>query len=261
MPVLILGDCHAQWDKLIAAIAAGVSRHGASTIIQVGDFGFFPMLFPRLEERLSQRPFPVPVHVIEGNHDDHAWLWGQHADGAFARWAAWNLIVHRRGEVAAIEGISTGFLGGALHADRNQEGSTAKATTCWVMDREADRAAVAFDTASVDLVVTHSCPHSIGIGMRGAAELFIAVERYIRARGFDPGPFEDCGEPGLSRLYSRLAHRPRSWVYGHFHTHRVARVGTTEFRCVGSSDGSDGRSPSAGHLLDPELWTWEVVEL
>lgn len=262
MSLLVLGDCHAVWARLITAIDGGHAQHGATAVIQVGDFGFFPIYIPLLIEAMAGRRFPVPVHVIDGNHEDHAWLWGQAAAGVCERWAAdLNLIVHRRGDTAVIDGVRVGFLGGALHADRSQHGSTAKGTTNWITNKEADRAASAFAAAEVDLVVTHSCPHSIGVGMAGSPDLFIAVERYIRAKGFDGGPFEDCGEPALTRLWTRLARPPRSWVYGHFHTHRDVQVGSTAFRCVGSCDGSDGKHPTIGHLLDPGTWSWTTVAL
>ncbi|MBA3936229.1 MAG: metallophosphoesterase [Planctomycetes bacterium] len=262
MTLLVLGDCHASWSMLIDAIDVAVARHGVTAVIQVGDFGFFPLYFPLLEKMLINRPFRVPVHVIEGNHEDHAWLWAQAADGAFNRWAKeFNLIVHRRGDVASVAGITVGFLGGALHADRSQHGSTAKGTTNWVTNREADRAALAFNATSIDLMVTHSCPHSIGVGIHGSAELFLAVERYIQAKGFDGGPYDDCGEPALVRLWKKLERSPKSWVFGHFHTHREAEVGETVFRCVGSIDGSDGRNAPLGYILNPGNWTWETVEL
>ena len=118
MPILILGDCHGVWPKLIDAIDIGVDRYGATSVIQVGDFGFRPDQFPALEVDLTRKPFPVPVQVIDGNHEDHAWLWQAEAVGDFLRWAStFNLIVHRRGDTAIIEKLRIGFLGGALNTE------------------------------------------------------------------------------------------------------------------------------------------------
>ena len=262
MSILILGDCHGAWAKLIDAIANGVERHGVTTVIQVGDFGFFPNLFPKLEVALAGRPFPVPVHVIDGNHEDHAWLWQQAKAGEFARWdATHNLIVHRRGDTALIEGVRVGFLGGALHADRRQHGSIAMGTTNWVTERDVEQAVAAFSTAGVDLLVSHSCPHSIGVGMQASPHLLLSVELHIRARGFDSGPLDDCGEPALRGLWAGLKPAPRAWVFGHFHAHQRTRIRDTLFRCVGSSDGSDGYARPWGHLLEPVTWTWSEVDL
>lgn len=262
MTLLILGDCHAAWSRLIAAIGAGIARHGVTAVIQVGDFGFFRSTMARFEDLMGGAAFPVPVHVIDGNHEDHAWLGQQATAGDIARWASTHrLLLHRRGETAVIDGLRIGFLGGALHADRPQQGSSSRGTTNWITNGEAGRAAQAFNRTKPELIVTHSCPHSIGIGMQGAPELAHTVERYITARGFESGLIEDCGEPGLTRLWASLTHRPAHWAFGHFHTHRETCVGATVFHCVGSCDGSDGRTRPCGYLVGSATAGWRRVEL
>ncbi len=260
--ILVLGDRHADWLALQDAIERAVGDDGVSTVFQVGDFGFFQELFASLERQLRKRPWPVPVHVIDGNHEDHRWLWRQGDDGTFARWSRdYNLHVHRRGETATLEGVSTGFVGGALHADRPQQGSPETGTSNYLTDQEADRAAEAIEAAQVDLLITHSCPHSIGVGIQGSPAFSASVELFIRGEGFSSGPIEDCGEPALTRLWHRLRRRPPMWAFGHFHRHAVSRVATTTFRCVGSVDGSDRRSTTLGHVLDPQRREWSQVEL
>jgi hypothetical protein len=261
MSLLFLGDCHARWTALIHAMdAAADAPRPITAVIQVGDFGLFPQFMAVLEDHLRQRPLRLPLHVIDGNHEDHAWLRAL-GPADLAQWAALGLHLHARGTVATIAGIPVGLLGGALHADRPQHGSTAQGTTNWVSDREADRAAAAFHAARVDLVVTHSCPHSLGIGMRGSPMLEPLVALHVRAKGFNSGPDFDCGEPGLHRLYMRLPKAPRAWVFGHFHTHHEATIAGTTFRCVGSLDGTDRRPRPLGHVLDPVTWTWSTLDL
>ena len=120
MLILLLGDCHGRLDLVHNVCIQARAHYGIEAAIQVGDFGFYPKV---LNKYLHEGPrcFPVPLHVIDGNHEDHGWLTTSRADGTLAAWEAANLYVHARGTVAAIGGMRIGFLGGALHADRRQE--------------------------------------------------------------------------------------------------------------------------------------------
>src|SRR5258708_4285235 len=120
MKILILGDSHGRLDLIHSACLEAIDIYGIETAIQVGDFGFFPKV---MNTFLHEGPgrFSVPVHVIDGNHEDHGWLLKARTAGEVAAWSAANLHVHGRGTVAEIGGAAVGFVGGALHADRRQE--------------------------------------------------------------------------------------------------------------------------------------------
>jgi hypothetical protein len=120
----------------------------------------------------------------------------------------------------------------------------------WVSGADVDRAVAAYTATPPDLLVTHSCPARIGVGMVGAPSLADDVEHFVRRAGFSSGPSHDCGEGGLTDLWNRLPRRPALWVFGHFHRVHQRRVGDTIFTCVGCSDGSDGAERPAFHLLD-----------
>jgi hypothetical protein len=154
-----------------------------------------------------------------------------------------------------------GFCGGALHVDQPQVGSSEHGTTNWVTDQEADKAAAMFAMHRSDLIVTHSCPHSIGVGMQGNPYLEEEVERHVTRRGFSAGPLSDCGEPGLLELWKRLRYRPREWVFGHFHQHRVSQVDGVRFRCIGAIDGSDHRAEPVMYVLDTTMWAWTTMTI
>src|SRR5476651_2682718 len=152
MKILFLGDCHTAWHRLIDGVGHGVSAYGIDVAIQVGDFGFFPSKMTMLLSGWTGR-FPVPLHVIDGNHEDHAWMMKQKLSGTYDLWITEkNTIVHDRGSVASIGGTTFGFCGGALHADRRQHGSIDKGTTNWLTNRQADRAADAFNAAKIDVM-------------------------------------------------------------------------------------------------------------
>jgi predicted phosphodiesterase len=266
--ILLLGDCHGRLDLVHQACLAANAEYGVEAAIQVGDFGFFPKI---LNKYLHEGPrrFPVPLYVIDGNHEDHGWLLTSRTDGTLAAWASANLYVQGRGSVAEIGGMQMGFLGGALHADRRQEWSGQwkptptdgvplnrrrtprdPAWANWVTEGDVERAITAFTATPPDLLITHSCPAGIGVGMVGALPLIEDVERFISRAGHHSGPFHDCGEGGLTAVWHRLSRRPPCWVFGHFHQFHDRTVADTRFVCVGSSDGSDGAKTIRPVLLD-----------
>jgi hypothetical protein len=251
------------------ACAAAQERWGIGAAIQVGDFGFFPRILRRYlaEEHLR---FPVPLHVIDGNHEDHKWLRRAVDSGEAERWLEADLHVHRRGTVSGFGGASVGFLGGALHADRRQEwagqwihGKQARIPVDpewanWVTQADCRRALDAFTAAPPDLLVTHSCPGGIGIGIPGHPALLEPAERFISNAGFRAGPFDDCGDGGLTRLWEGLTVKPPTWVFGHFHRLHDHLVGGTRFVCVGSSDDTDGRPAITPVIYDTDTRTLTI---
>jgi hypothetical protein len=90
------------------------------------------------------------------------------------------------------------------------------------------------------LVISHSCPAGIGIGITGAQSLIEDADRFITRAGHHAGPYHDCGEGGLTSLWNTLPTRPRHWLFGHFHQVSEAIIDQTTFICVGSTDDSDG---------------------
>jgi predicted phosphodiesterase len=260
--ILLLGDCHAAWHRLLDGVATVVARDSIDLAIQVGDFGFFGQYSPAPLGGGSAYRLAVPLHVIDGNHEDHAWLAKQRRAGVLDRWATeQNLHVMPRGAVLQLDDVTIGFCGGALHADRRQEGCIDRGTTNWLTLREARTAAQAFSQAKVDLIVTHSCPHSLGVGMQGNPYLSDSVERYCTLKGHNTGPLGDCGEPGLTHLWGHLTYRPRLWTFGHFHVHHDVVVDRVRFHCLGALDGSDGRAEPIGYLLDTATWRMRPVAL
>ena len=234
MRVLIVGDVHGQHERLADILRREQAAHGIAAAIQVGDYGF--------DRNMARRhpSYPVPVHVIDGNHEDHDWLQGALGAGASARWRTHlNLFYQPRPSVTRIGKTTVGFIGGALHVDRPQRHNRVAGLPNYILRRHADEASALFNRARPALIVSHSCPSRIGIGVSGPDELMGGVIDHIVSAGFDPGPREDCGEAELSRLWQALEYRPHAWVFGHHHRPHATTVDDTNFVCVGDLDASE----------------------
>lgn len=247
MRVLIVGDVHGQHERLAAMLARDRSAHGVAAAIQVGDYGFDKGMVRR------HPSYAVPVHVIDGNHEDHGWLqWALDAK-ADTRWRTHlNLHYQPRPSVARVGNTTVGFIGGALHVDRPQQHNRDAGLPNYILRRQADRAITLFNEARPELVVTHSCPSRIGIGLSGPLELMGGVIDHVVSAGFDPGPREDCGEAELTRVWQGLDYRPRAWVFGHHHRLHAMSIDGTLFVCVGDVDASEAR---------PVMWDAEARSL
>jgi predicted phosphodiesterase len=252
MRVLIVGDVHGRHQELAEALWQAQADYRIEAAIQVGDFGFGRnLLASGAEDRVR---FPMPLHAIDGNHEDHGWLRRSLLTGAARGWVReLNLVFQPRASVAQLGSSKVGFLGGALHVDRPQKHSWLGGFPNYISRRNREQAVALFNRERPELIVTHSCPAGIGIGMRSAPEMQPGVATYITAAGFDAGPTDDCGEVELRWLWSELEYKPRAWVFGHFHRAHAAVIEGTRF--VGVSDRLD----EAGRTL--VIWDTEEKKL
>ena len=228
-------------------LARGQATLGISAAIQVGDYGFGAAAM-----RAHPR-YPLPVHAIDGNHEDHGWLQEALDAGLDAGWrSCLNLVYQPRPSIARLGTTTVGFIGGALHVDRPQRHNRSAGLPNYILRRQADEASALFNEVRPALIVTHSCPSRIGIGLSGPDELTGGVIDHIVSAGFDPGPREDCGEAELSRVWQALAYRPVAWVFGHHHRLHAATIDGTLFVCVGDVESSASR---------PLVWDTEAMSL
>ena len=279
MRLLILGDLHAKWQDLNSVmknVDFGL-KIPYDAVIQVGDFGFYPQTFIKLDEfhrtiKRKSNPmegytydykplkFHKPVHAISGNHENHSWLKKNQPE-----WNNWkekyNIIYQSRGSYIDIDGYKIGFIGGALNADRPQEGSIDKETTNYILDKEINRTLDSWNSiGGMDTIISHSCPTKIGIGMEGAPSLYMAVQNYIVQAGYGENNFYDCGEHTLTRLYKGLIRKPDMQFFGHFHTSKNIKVDNTEFICVGSTDSSDNKCYVKPFILNTKTKTYDYYD-
>lgn len=249
MRILIVGDIHGQHQAFARCLRQVAADFRIGAAIQVGDFGFYRSLFE--QARTEHLRFPVPVYAIDGNHEDHSWLHRCVTDGTARSWQdSLNLIYQPRGSVAVLGGSKIGFLGGALHADRPQQRDWGKGFPNFILRSESEQAVKQFNREQPELIITHSCPSRIGIGVAGSPMMDPWVRLHITSAGFDAGPQDDCGEAELTRLWHGLTYQPRAWAFGHFHHFHQATIGNTRF--VGTDD--DLASPARTLVL------WDTEE-
>jgi len=237
MRVLIVGDVHGDFAGLAECLEWAVAEHAVAAAIQVGDFGFFR---DRMEEWLTRRRrFAVPVHAIDGNREDHGWLGRCCKNGVTTSWGeSLNLIYQPRPSTARVGGACVGFLGGALHVHRKQEHRVLSGRPNYIDTTQLAQAIALFSREQPRLLVTHSCPAGIGIGLKGDPALRLSLINHVVDAGFDPGPPDDRGETTLRQLWQQLAPPSPAWVFGHFHRRHEAIVGGTRFICVGALEWS-----------------------
>lgn len=233
MKILLLGDVHAAFTRFGTVVIKAMD-YGVDAVIQVGDFGFWHQY---LKDVVFD--FPIPIYVIDGNHENHEWLYKQPHE----EWSKKNFNFMKRGSILEMGSSIVGFVGGAMHADRKQEGSIDKRTTNYLLNVEEKEIAQKFNSLyqPLDLLVTHSCPHSIGVGMTGHPALIPLINEFVIDRmGVSVGSIRDCGEEVLKQLWEDLDHKPKNWAFGHFHSRVMREVGNTTFVCCGCTDSSDG---------------------
>lgn len=238
--ILLLGDSHGNFHEIIHLQNESIKANlGIDLCIQVGDFGFYENCFNTLN-KMNIKKFPIKTIAIDGNHEDHEWLKSQD----HKLWEEeHNLFYKPRGTIEEIDGSVIALLGGALNVDRRQEGSIDKRTTNYILDVEVHEALEKFlKYPVIDLMITHTCPHSCGVGMVGHPAFAQSIEKFCHDKGHSTGRIEDCGDGSLTKFYRGLktGTKVSNWVFGHFHKLNYKTVDDTHFYCIGSSDVSDG---------------------
>ena len=232
MRYLVCGDVHAQWPSFYGHIVA--ARRGGikfDQIIQVGDMGIYPGTMTHLY-RIFEKDTTTAVHFIDGNHECHPYL--RKTVNKLPDRINWHY--HPRGDITTLDdGTVIGWMGGALNADRAQEedggGNYFNIPTGKVVNNFIKT--VNKKELKIDLMVTHSCPPSIGIGISGHPALISSVQQFIGDIGFPVAPIEDCGDFFLTPIYRELIDKPKTWAFGHFHVLTGQQVDQTHFQCVG----------------------------
>lgn len=239
--VVFAGDWHANAEhaRAVLELAAGI---GASRVVQVGDFGYWPRVEAgrRFLDGVAAGVAATGVEVwfCDGNHEDHESL--PHDDATDPVEVAAGVRWVPRGTVLSWEGRRLLFMGGAVSVDQRRRlpGET------WFPSETPSEAhwERAMAAGAVDVVVAHDTVP--GMPVQGLP--FLSIPWSARRRAADHrGRLEEL----------QKATRPELWVHGHWHHRASARLGGTRFESL-----SHDRSGLAGSVLACELddlATWE----
>jgi predicted phosphohydrolase len=193
--LIVIGDIHGKVDRYLKLLA----RHRGEPSVQLGDFGIG---FPG-DEPLP--PLPGNAWFLRGNHDnpEAARSHGNYLGDYGSR---------------TIDGIRIFYLSGAWSCDQwhRTEGVN------WWRDEELSfaelQAAVdLYTTTKPEIVLTHDGP---GEAIRALLDAQSAHKDFART----------ATGGALNAMLE--AHRPRKWIFGHWHSRFRKRIGGTEFRCL-----------------------------
>ena len=251
--VLVVGDVHGNVRHLGAAVDRAVEL-GVDAIVQVGDFWLSDRhsdLHRSRQARCMREAHgsPVPVVVLDGNHEDWPALTRYCTTAAAQAAIASRRPLHLggslwwvwRGSTWSWGGMRCAALGGAVSPDRRHPDVRrwrwpAEGTTRDDLDRLLANAAIDHD-GSLDVLFTHDAPGQV-LGLKGGMPNI-------------PAETLDAIRDGRMLLAEAVeATRPRLVIHGHWHqSHREQITAGTE--SVGlANDGY--RDHIARLTADPE---------
>jgi len=208
--VVILGDIHGSWGKLIS-LNDTIQN---SIIIQVGDHGLVDERMLNKLNNFSQKN-GNRILVIRGNHDDPRFFDNRTI----------NLHTLVKDEsVLKINGKNYLLNGGAISIDRDS-------SSYYFIDEPFRFQNIPYD---IDIVITHTLDYAI----TGKNSEFV---KYFR-----PGDY--CLEDDLldenrvledyrTRLLEE--NKIKNWYYGHHHMSRTIYLGDTNFTCLNIDEAKE----------------------
>jgi Icc-related predicted phosphoesterase len=249
--LLLAGDCHGDFNFLGWLIACA-RRHSIDTIVQVGDFGYWPHQadYNRSLRRHARQLVREGITVIfcDGNHENFEALWQPRplAAGTPFQVVEPNVLYAPRGARWQAGGREIVFLGGATSIDKDwrraEERKRKKSQTSrwfWWQEeaiREED-AQLAIAGGPADILICHDAPSSSNLRSY-APEL----------KGYKADPPTELNRQLLQQVVNAL--RPELVVHGHWHVRYSGECGGFDWsaRCEGLGDNTGKRERSVAVL-------------
>jgi len=218
--LIICGDIHGEWGQLNKLI----NNHGPDSVIQVGDFGYWPKFsgksFVHGQKPWNHegvKPHASMVYWCDGNHEDHDALDSMGRMQKQEVLCYENVVYKPRGSVHQLnDGRILLFFGGARSIDKHLRTKEFDWFPREIPSENELQRALGYD--KVDIVISHTVPLE-----------FSSVSR------------DSFGDPTcsmLSEIWKK--YKPSQWYCGHWHKYQEQAVGPTKFTCL-DYPGHNGR--------------------
>jgi len=250
MKILLIGDVHGRFQRFGNHILNTINRGiEFDAIIQCGDFGIYTGAKEELRKLMFKIKLNKLIYFIDGNHEDHYTLYL-----VKNKLDKMGVIYQQRGTILKLkDGTKVGFMGGAFNVDRPQQNYLNGTYNFPHKSQIENFSNLLKKEGGVDLMITHSCPSNIGIGIKGHQEFFESGQVFIGKLGFPVSPVHDIGDSFLTDLWNQIeGFRPKHWVFAHVHKHHLSKVDNTEFCSVGCCDGTDELPQPKIYIYDTE---------
>lgn len=202
MTLAVIGDVHGLYDQYVE-----LTQQYEYTL-QLGDFGFNYSCLDSVD--------PTKHKFFKGNHDNYDFSPKD--------------IPHDIGEFGVTEhgGVTFFWMRGAFSIDWQQRVSREHlyGKSWWVEEQltweQMEEATELYRQEKPDIVITHSCPHTIAqrIGSRA----------FLANFGYDPDRFTTNTQQCFETMMQ--IHQPKLWCLGHFHRPKELEWMGTKFVCI-----------------------------
>lgn len=230
MKIFIMGDLHCDFG----ALNRFISQKKPDIILQCGDFGWWP--HHHMVARISANHFfdqyaiklnGAKLYWCDGNHENHDDLQERMkaAPGQPLEIPVPGCHYMPRGSVLTLpDGRNVLFFGGARSIDKHQR---VEGESWWAgevptqKDLDFARKQVAAHGGRVDIVISHTAPFLVTMGLKG-----IAPERTA-----DPTTYM------LNQILEEF--QPKKWFFGHFHMQASGTTLGCKWTCL-NAEGFGG---------------------
>jgi len=214
MATIVCGDFHAEFPLVNVFLA----RHPeVSTILQCGDFGFWPRMRRRGATKIFQEDSlknkDTLIFWCDGNHEDYESIKKLENDEVSK-----NVFYMSRGTtLQLVDGRNVLFIGGALSIDRQYRiiGES------WFPEETITQKDISeLPDENIDIVISHTSPNEFD------------VVDYHDKYGHDPS------RDALSYVLQK--YKPKLWYFGHMHLFKQGFNNNCKWTCL-SGVGMDQR--------------------